>query len=268
MGTGTRSPRISPSGSSTPDPAATAEGGPGEVRNGYPLPGPSRRGAGPGRGPMAMAGEVAIGHPAPRSALLLVVRADLTNRRRRVRDLVHRPLSTGDLRFQRRGHALVLAGQFLRLQCPRHRQVPAVQPAAGPLVPGGVQRGLPGAAQPWPGADQVVAARAAAVPYRGHLRRRLGVRPERGLARQRRYRPDRPALADRRGHPGVLRRLPAADVRPDHGAQPLVLPRPGLRRADARRVPAVPARQRRYRPGPSFPAAGRAARSAAGPAGS
>jgi hypothetical protein len=55
---------------------------------------------------------------------------DRADCRRRVRDLVHWPLSAGDLRFQRRGDALDLAGQ----------------------------RGLPAAAQPRPCAGQVVAA--------------------------------------------------------------------------------------------------------------
>lgn len=48
------------------------------------------------------------------------------------------------------------------------------------------------------------------------------------------------------------------------GTQPLVLPCARLRRADARRVPAVPARHRRHGPRPRHPASGGPARTAAG----
>jgi len=80
------------------------------------------------------------------------------------------------------------------------------------------------------------------------------------VADHRRRRPDHRAHAGRRGHPGDLRPLPAADLRPGHGTQPLVLPRPCPRRADKRRISAVPARRRRHwPPRPPLPAPGRPA---------
>ena len=55
------------------------------------------------------------------------------------------------------------------------------------------------------------------------------------------------ARRHRRRDPARQRHLPRLPVRLRDGAQPLVLPGPRLRGADARRVPAVPARQRRPR---------------------
>ena len=101
-------------------------------------------------------------------------------------------------------------------------------------------------------AREVVAAGAAAIPRRRRLRRRCVGRLER---RQRprdvdlRRRPDRPAGLHRRRRAALHRPLPAADLRLRDGHEPVGLPRRRLRRADDRRLPAVPARHGRPRAG-------------------
>ena len=128
------------------------------------------------------------------------VRAD---RRRRRRDPVHGALPAGDLRPQRRDHAVDVARDLLRLHRRRDRRVPALHPAADRL-PGRLRRRLPRAGPvPRPRAGQVVAAGPAALARGRHPHRRGGVvdrrrrRPGRLGGRGRR-RTDRRAHAGRR----------------------------------------------------------------------
>ena len=100
--------------------------------------------------------------------------------RRRRGDPVHRALPAGDLRLQRRGAAVDLAGVVLRHERrPRHRPLPAVQPRARARLSGRARHRLPGAAVARPRAGEVVAPGAAALRRARRPRRRSGRLDER-----------------------------------------------------------------------------------------
>ena len=109
---------------------------------------------------------------------------------------------------------------------------------------------IPRAALPRPGSGEVLAAGHPAADHRGPAHGPLVLggqrRPDRRLSALGRHLAARPTGA-RRGPGGAVHRtLPTVPVRPGDGHQPLGVPGDRLRRPDARRIPAVPARPRRY----------------------
>ena len=130
----------------------------------------------------------------------------------------------------------------------RHRPLPAVQPRVRARLPGD-PRDRPARdalARPRPG--EVVAPRHPALPRRrapGRRNRGVGIGDRRG----RRHRPAASADLLRRCRAARPQALSTRDVRPDRRREPMGLPSHRLRRADDRRVPAVPARPGRHRTG-------------------
>ena len=116
-----------------------------------------------------------------------------------------------------------------------------------PGLPRPPRGGLPRAPVAGTGAGEVVAAGHPALPGARALpgRRRLR-RLRRRLERVER-RPHRPARLLRRGAAALHRPLSPPALRPGAGAQPVGAARRGVRRADDRRLPAVPARHGRVR---------------------
>src|SRR6185369_2050854 len=90
----------------------------------------------------------------------------------------------GDLRLQRRGAPLDLAGAVLRLRGAGHGLLPTVQSEGRPRLPGPAAGRVPGTAVPRPGPGQVVAAGHPALSRRRPVRRRdlrdLARRADRG----------------------------------------------------------------------------------------
>ena len=122
--------------------------------------------------PLALARQVAAGDPALRRALLPLARLPGADGGRVLRDPRHRPLPTRDLRLQRGGAALDLAGGLLLVRRARHRPLPAVHARRGAGLPGDARAGLPGAALARARAREVVAASHPPVHRRRGLPRR------------------------------------------------------------------------------------------------
>ena len=122
--------------------------------------------------PRSVAGQVAAGDPALHRVVLPVDRLRRRDVHRLLRHPLHRALSPGPVRLQRRRAAVELAGRLLLLQHARNRPLPALQPALSRL-PRRPQRAVPGAALAWAGARQVVAAGDPPVPAARCLRGRL-----------------------------------------------------------------------------------------------
>ena len=143
--------------------------------------------------------------------------------------------------------ALELAGRLLLLLRVGHRPLPTVQPGPDGLSRG-LRRRLPRAALPRPGSGEVLAAGHPAADHRwpAHGPLVLGGhrRPDRELSALDRHLAARPTGARRRPGGAVHRTLPTIPVRPGDGHQPLGVPGDRLRRPDARRIPAIPARPR------------------------
>ena len=152
--------------------------------------------------PLAVAVQVAAGHPALHRAGLPVAGLRGAERGGLLRHPVHRPLPPQHLRVQRRRAALELAGGLLRLRCAGHRPVPAVHVARRARLPGTPRGRVSRAPLARPRAGQVVAARHPALHRRGSARRgcRMGrARRERRAARVGRG-SDRTVGARRRRH--------------------------------------------------------------------
>src|SRR2546430_17498368 len=103
---------------------------PGGGRDAYCcVSGPRRRRARPASVPVAVAGEVVPGHPALCRPGLPVAGIRRAERGRVLRDPVHRPVLEGDLRLQRRGAPLDLAGTGITppgaSRCAPHPRLPA-----------------------------------------------------------------------------------------------------------------------------------------------
>src|SRR5690606_39279507 len=101
-----------------------------------------------------MAGQVVPGTPARGGAVVLVAGVLVAHVGGRGGDPGHRPVPAADLRLQRRGDAVDLAGDLLRVRRAGHRPVPAVPAGAGSWVPGRVGCGLSAAALARPGAGE------------------------------------------------------------------------------------------------------------------
>src|SRR5215211_1927819 len=106
------------------------------------LSGSSDGRAGPEPLPLAVAGEDVSSHPALRRVGVSVGRIPGHHRDRRVRGVVHRPLSALTVRLQRRHTALELASRVLRLRSPGYRPLPAVHLVPDRL-PSRLRRRLP-----------------------------------------------------------------------------------------------------------------------------
>ena len=158
------------------------------------------------------------------------------------------------VRLQPGGAALVLA-VLLHLQCPGDRPLPAVQPGRG----AGLPRTLD-VAYPERLSRGLVLVKwwllASAVRRRRGVRRRRRLHPHRGLGarlagRCPLRRPDRAAGVLRGDHAAGRGLLPARAVQRRHRHEPLGAAGRRVRRADDRRLPAVPpgpGRDRRARP--------------------
>src|SRR3954453_14258429 len=136
------------------------------------LPRPRRRVGGRVDLPGPWAGQVASAHPALRRAFLPLAGVLRRQRDRLLRDPHHGPVPAGAVRLQRRGAAVVLAGELLRLLGPGPRPLPALRPRRRAGLPGAPGRGVPGTAVPGAGAGEVVAAGHPAVPRAVGPRRR------------------------------------------------------------------------------------------------
>src|SRR5215210_837948 len=139
----------------------------------------NRGGPGGAPQPLAVARQVVPADPALHRALLPVVRVRRGDRRRVLRDPVHGAPPARDIRLQGRRDALVLARRVLLLQRAGHGSLSAVQPRRRSRLPRTAARRVPAGAVARPGARQVVAARAPAVPRRRSLRGRCLVRRQR-----------------------------------------------------------------------------------------
>ena len=131
----------------------------------------------------------------------------------------------------------------LRVRRERHRPLPAVQPRPRGRLPGAPRHSLSAAPVARPRARQVVAARDSALPDRRAVPRRRRVRVALHGRRRRRRRPDRPAGVDRGPGAAVHGAVPARPVRPRAGPRPVGAARGRVRRADDRRLPALPPRR-------------------------
>ena len=200
---------------------------------------------------LAVARQVAARAAALRGALLPLagLRAALGDGVRRAP--ARRELSARDLRIQRRGAALDVAGLLLRVLRERHRPLSAVHAGRRSRLSGPARGRVSGRPAPRLAADRLVAARRAAVPGRRDLRRRrrgrLAGERDALVVVRRLGRPDRPARARRGRRAAVPRRLPALDLRLRARPQPVGAAGRRLRGADDARVSAVPARRRRER---------------------
>ena len=218
------------------------------------LPGSTRRPPRSATEPLALACEVAARDPALHRAVLPLDRLRRADDRRLLRDPVHRSLSAGHLRFQRRRAALDLARLVLLVRRAGHGPLPAVHARRATRLSGDTRRRIPGAALARARAREVVAARDPAVHPGRDLRRR------RRLCGRRGSRPGRVALVVcRRAHrrPRAVRSSRA----PLHGAvspralRPRPRPRPlggagrGVRLPDDGLLSTVPTRPGRGRLG-------------------
>src|SRR5215211_6883392 len=143
-----------------------------DVRAPNPISRPRRGVAGPVALPRVVAREVAAADPPPHRAVLPVGGLCRRHGDRLLRDPVHRPLSAVALRFQRRGHALVLARALLRLLGPRHRPLSALHPGRGAGLSGAPGRPLSRTAVPRSHLRERAAGHSALPRPRGLRRRR------------------------------------------------------------------------------------------------
>src|SRR3954447_2175220 len=202
--------------------------------------------------PLDVAGEVGSGDSALRRLVLLVDRVHSDEHRCVLRDSHHWPLPARHLRIQHRRPALVVAGLVLRLRCPGNGPLPAVHPGRGARLPGALERGLSRAPVARLGPGQVVAVGASALRHRRPVPLRRRVRP-----RAKHHPPfhvgrpgvDRDPRVLRGGGAPVHRQVSPRHVRPGARPESLGPTGRGVRGADDRRLPTVPAGLGRQRPG-------------------
>lgn len=195
-----------------------------------------------------MAREVAAGHPPLRRARVPVDGLRRHQRRRVLRDPVHRALPAGAVRLQRRSHAVELARLLLRLRRARHRPLPALHPRRRPGLPRAPRGRLPRTTLPRPGPREVVAPGDPPLPRRRPVPRRRGLRRpwrRRGAARQ--HQPHRAARAGGRRRAARHGALPPSGLRPRPRPEPVGAAGRGVRLADDRPLPAVQPRPGRPR---------------------
>ena len=250
----------------------------------YDVSGTRERRPGPPDEPLALAGQVVVGHPPLRRAGVPVAGLLRHERGCVLRHSLHRPLSAEHLRVQRRRPAVELAGGLLRVRRPRHRPLPPVHAARRAGLPGTPRGRVPRTPVAGTRAREVVAARDPAL-HRGRPARRWRrvcaahrARPAGGVG----FGPHRHPGARRRSAAPVHRSLPAAALRPRARPEPVGAARRGVRRPDDRPLPTVQPRPGRSRepgrwhdlraspavptPGhePTTPASGPASRGVAG----